>query len=328
MFDQISSSHIPPHPSLPSGVIADGFMKRMNQVTRLLATSEQGLSERVTHDLRVAIRRCRSVAYGVKGLDPEGPWKQMSKELRRVFRTLGHLRDLHVMQSWVEKLGKASDPVRLKVTAILRKREQDNLIKIREALARFDHDSWENWCGKLPDRLQEALASHPVLINMALERLHDFLSIHQEMLATDLEEIWHKARVALKRFRYTVENFLPEQHLEWQSDLEALQDVLGEIHDLDVLSSFLNSLSPLFEPIDRVRWGKKIQKERAQRLEEYLARTVGENGPLDVWRENLQTLQGGRSSGARTAISPVVSTVHLTQPARAGKLVVSNTKGV
>ncbi len=307
MYDPISSSHLPPHPSLPSGVIADGFMKRMNQVTRLLTASEQGLSEKVTHDLRVAIRRCRSVAYGVKGLDPGGPWRQMSKELRRIFRTLGHLRDLHVMQLWMEKLGKASDPVRRKVTAILRRREQDCLIVIRDSLDRFDHDRWEEWCETLPDRLQETLASHPVLITMALERLQDFLSIHQEMLPTELEEIWHRARVALKRFRYTVENFLPEQHQEWQRDLENLQDILGEIHDLDVLGAYLESLSSLFEPVDRERWRKMIRRERRHRIEGYLARTTGQDSPLDAWQNGLQVLQDIHTGRPRSATGTGIS---------------------
>ena len=42
------------------------------------------------------------------------------------------------------------------------------------------------------------------------------------------------ARIALKRFRYLVESFLPEQKAAWSVDLKRLQSLLGEIHDLDV----------------------------------------------------------------------------------------------
>jgi CHAD domain-containing protein len=288
MFEQISSP-IRPQASTPSFDAASaGLAKRMNQVTRLLATADTDLSEKVTHDLRVAIRRCRSVAYGAKAFDPEGPWRRMSKELRRVFRVLGYLRDLHVMGMWIEKLGKASDPVKRKVVAILQRRELTHLETIHKTFGHFDRDSWENWSETLPNRLEVALGSHPNLTNVALVGLRDYLAIHQKILAEGFDETWHGARVALKRFRYTLENFLPDRYHMWHGDLEELQDVLGEIHDLDVLSSYLISLNPLFEPKDRERWQRMIQKERHHRIEGYLARTKGPNSPLIAWHQNLE----------------------------------------
>ncbi len=46
---------------------------------------------------------------------------------------------------------------------------------------------------------------------------------------------YHQLRIGIKRFRYTVENFLPERHQQWSRDLRDLQDALGEVHDFDVL---------------------------------------------------------------------------------------------
>ena len=46
--------------------------------------------------------------------------------------------------------------------------------------------------------------------------------------------IYHRLRIAIKRFRYIVENFLPLQHAAWSDDLKQVQDLLGEVHDLDV----------------------------------------------------------------------------------------------
>src|SRR6266576_4378657 len=62
------------------------------------------------HDLRVALRRCRSLADGLRAMDPDPTWKQMKKAGKKGFRALGALRDMHVMREWIEKLSSAGDP--------------------------------------------------------------------------------------------------------------------------------------------------------------------------------------------------------------------------
>src|SRR5580704_4759327 len=63
------------------------------------------------HDLRVALRRCRSMADGLLVMDPDPAWKAMKKAGRQLFRELGELRDAQVMEEWVRALGGADDPV-------------------------------------------------------------------------------------------------------------------------------------------------------------------------------------------------------------------------
>src|SRR2546429_9350815 len=43
------------------------------------------------HDLRVALRRCRSIADGFIALDPDPAWKEMKKAGRLLFSRLGEL---------------------------------------------------------------------------------------------------------------------------------------------------------------------------------------------------------------------------------------------
>ena len=55
------------------------------------------------HDLRVALRRCRSLADGLHALDPDPNWKAMRKAGKRLFQRLGALRDIQIMRvsrSW------------------------------------------------------------------------------------------------------------------------------------------------------------------------------------------------------------------------------------
>src|ERR1700687_524640 len=56
------------------------------------------------HDLRVALRRCRSLADGMIAMDPERDWKAMKKAGKRLFQRLGAFRDLPLMMGCIEKL--------------------------------------------------------------------------------------------------------------------------------------------------------------------------------------------------------------------------------
>jgi len=42
------------------------------------------------HDLRVALRRCRSMADGLRVMDPDPAWKEMKKAGRQLFREFGN----------------------------------------------------------------------------------------------------------------------------------------------------------------------------------------------------------------------------------------------
>src|SRR5258707_13332115 len=56
------------------------------------------------HDLRVAQRRCRSLARVVAEEDPDPAWPEMRKIGRKLFKQLGALGDTQVMEVWVSKL--------------------------------------------------------------------------------------------------------------------------------------------------------------------------------------------------------------------------------
>src|SRR5271165_6510483 len=56
------------------------------------------------HDLRVSLRRCRSMADGLIAIDPDPDWKAMKKAGKRLFQRLGELRDIQIMMEWIEKL--------------------------------------------------------------------------------------------------------------------------------------------------------------------------------------------------------------------------------
>src|SRR5580693_705685 len=78
------------------------------------------------HDLRVAIRRCRSVAAVMEEVDPNPAWPEMRKVARKLFRGLGALRDVQVMEEWIKKIGPENDPLRVQLLASLEADEKEN----------------------------------------------------------------------------------------------------------------------------------------------------------------------------------------------------------
>src|SRR3974390_2074900 len=63
-----------------------------------------GFAADPVHDLRVSLRRCRSMADGMMAMDPDPSWKAMKKAGKRLFQSLGELRDVQIMMEWVERL--------------------------------------------------------------------------------------------------------------------------------------------------------------------------------------------------------------------------------
>src|SRR6516165_11611619 len=72
------------------------------------------------HDLRVALRRCRSLAAVMEEVDPDPAWPEMRRLGRKLFRQLGELRDTQVLEQWVTKLGGEGDVIRLTLLGYLR----------------------------------------------------------------------------------------------------------------------------------------------------------------------------------------------------------------
>ncbi len=238
------------------------------------------------HDLRVAIRRCRSLADGFLSVDPDPGWKQMKRMAKPLFASLGELRDVQVMMEWVDKLSSIEDPARPILLLELQVRETQLKAAAQQELGKFDRQEWLSLNAHLNARAEQVPLGGTVFQLLALERWNEARELHRTALRNRSGVAYHQLRIGIKRLRYTVENFLPALHEQWSKDLRNLQDALGEVHDFDVLWAMLRSHGEVAADV-RSQWHSTIQRERNKRLELYRERMVGRQSLWHKWRAAL-----------------------------------------
>jgi len=274
-----------------------GLAYWMDEVLVQCAKAEQDFSSDPVHDLRTALRRCRSMADGIRVFDRDPAWKKMRRAGKQLFSSLGELRDTHIMQEWIEKLAPEGDPAGNILRNFLSIRERELKRSAAAALEQFDRRQWKSWASKLPARAARIPLDAPIFAHLALERWVEGHNLHARALRNRTNVAFHQLRIGLKRFRYTLENFLPTLHQAFAADLKALQDALGEIHDLDVLWETAVRIRAFADGNERAEWRNRIEHERHRRLDAYRAKMVGRDSLWSTWRAALPNASELRSLG-------------------------------
>jgi CHAD domain-containing protein len=251
------------------------------------------------HDLRVAIRRCRSVAAVMEEVDPDPAWPEMRKLPRKLFHALGTLRDVQVLEEWTKRLSTETDLARGGLLSHFVSKETELRQEALRCAAKFDEKAWKKSEQALCARARFAPPDGLAAECLALERLEAAKELHALCLRTIKPATWHALRIGVKRFRYTVEGLLPARYEAWSNDLKRMQDLLGEVHDLDVLSETILKLAAAEIEGSGQAWLERIAVERNNRLESYRQLTLGKTNIWHEWRKGLP--EGARLEAAGLA---------------------------
>src|SRR6266849_3848774 len=165
-----------------SGDSAAGLAHWMHRVLEDYGRVSKDLEPKPVHDLRVALRRCRSLADGMQTIDTLGEWKPMRKASKRLLEGLGELRDVQVAQRWVRKLSSSGDAVAALLGDAMRKREGLAREQAWEALREFNRKQWKVWAKQLPPRESRIALDSPVFELLALERWMEAYELHRRAL--------------------------------------------------------------------------------------------------------------------------------------------------
>jgi len=181
---------------------------------------EKGLSAEEIHDKRVLLRRIFPMlaAYNIKAS------KVKNGEL--AFNLFGKLRDIQVQ---LENLDKSELQTELiGYQHFLKKRE----VKVQEKVRKFSKKKVIKF-PKLDKNTPIDIAKLIAKINKQLEKLIEKIEFLNVADASDI----HELRIEFKKYRYLIEILAMTESIDEAkiNDLKTYQDLLGEIHDYEVL---------------------------------------------------------------------------------------------
>jgi CHAD domain-containing protein len=196
------------------------------------------------HDLRIASRKLLTIIRLFE-LDP------FSKPLKKAANKLGELRDMDVSISHADQYGLKDDDLR-KERKKLRKDVKKFFTKHRQKIIeRIMHHAQVKLLEKKEDDLKE------VVDNYKKELLHwKTVNIGREN--------FHEFRIALKKARYIL-----EAKGDKVKDIVKLQDLLGDIHDLEVLTE-RKGTTPEIQKIKLKEFDEAVKLKSKLEREEFL----------------------------------------------------------
>jgi CHAD domain-containing protein len=275
--------------SIPTAIPAKpaGLDEWMSRAVERAAKAQNGFDIDDVHDLRVALRRCRTMADALSEVNPSPGWRRLKKASATMFHALGELRDVQVMSALVQKFGPARDPLRRHMLRLFSAKERGCRANAAKALDDFDRKEWKKLARKLAPKARFFPVESVVFQRLALARLNAAADLYQQARRKRSSTAWHRLRIAIKRFRYVADNFLPRRYEVWVDDLKRIQDSLGELHDLDVLRAAIRREASRFDAAAVAAWYKKIDEERKSRLADVNAKLSGSQSLWLTWRAGL-----------------------------------------
>jgi CHAD domain-containing protein len=238
---------------------------RLKRFTRMLHGIESA-EPRAIHRTRVASRRLREL-LPVLQLEP-AVTRKAGRRLRKITRTLGPLREADVLLDLFERLqkqGRSDSRALLQmVEHVRKKREQAR----EDALAKSSLAAFRR-LGRRLEHVKEELErsdekrGHPsrgwrwALDARVARRAQTLRSAIMKAGAVYLHERLHAVRLAVKKLRYAIELAADADGMASNVDLVTLrraQEVLGRIHDLQVLTDHVRQAQASLTPPDVMVW--------------------------------------------------------------------------
>jgi CHAD domain-containing protein len=212
------------------------------------------------HHMRVGTRRLRTALHVFSGV-VELPKAAQEKRISSLAKVLGKLRDLDVQTADLQDnyrpaLSKAEQSLLDEAIDGLQRERRKAFAGVEDALTRSRYRdlkvAYETWLDEPKYTLLAQLPLLPLLPDL-LSPLLSTLLLHPGWLieAADISaegnEILHDLRKTCKHARYQAEffkSFYGGDFQNWIGDIKAIQELLGKVHDSQVLEELLAKQLP------------------------------------------------------------------------------------
>lgn len=237
------------------------FARQLRRMKRHEAGSRTGEDIESVHQMRVAIRRMRSLFNLLAAHYRPKTVAKYSKGLRRIARALGAIRDLDVLivdlQEYEATLPVEPQAALATLIELLDQRRSERRTRL---IALFESKSYRRFLrdfrrlckkpGRGTAKRQRLEAPHqlrhvlPLLLHERMARV----KAYDVVLPAAEDETLHALRVEFKQLRYAVELFLPllgSPAGRFLSRVKAMQEILGRIQDIAVFTGYMSALADL-----------------------------------------------------------------------------------
>ncbi len=219
--------------------------QRLSALSRALPGAQAGEVVAI-HQARVATRRLREalplVARGAAG-------RKLARTVRRLTRALGPVRELDVALLTLDDLGRAQDVPRAGVQSLQQVIRQERRRMHRDMKRTIDRCRVDKLTGKLLThaKKRDQMAVRPRVADpkqlraareRAARRAERLRASIDNAAAIYLPDRLHEVRIAVKKLRYAMEivrELSGSRATVRIMTLKRAQDLLGRIHDLEVL---------------------------------------------------------------------------------------------
>ena len=286
---------------------AERFLRETDRTLRSAGNVE------AVHRARVASRRLRNAFWVFKDVIPGKKLEKWKRELRRTADVFGSARDLDVRIMFLERMrgnngaaGYEKEAVRL-AEALKKKRAGMNGIIRAAAGGILAGDVIEDIEKTMADvSFGERSVNKKKACRLARKkiwkRVEALMGYGCYVTHPNAREELHRMRIASKKLRYTMENFEPLCGRKMRKFIDIahrIQDLLGELHDLDVWMSscpeergrcFISKCGDLRKKIYRdfaAYWEQLEEKGKWDELAGFIS-SVGGDKDLVFYEKNVK----------------------------------------
>ncbi len=293
------AAEIPPEvaQSHPQEWLAEVLRIRFEEVLQFLDDALEPSGIEAVHDIRVAIRRLRSVLRDFASVVDKRPLAELTGSLKKLSGAFGRVRDLDVMIEELGSLEKEADEtaahgVGLIIDEIKERRAREAKGLGNTITGQFVLDLRTRFNASIDSALRQRRLFEHVNVKDEGARtiqkcLDEFLKLSDALYRPSATKRLHRLRIAGKHLRYAIELFEPEFGEElkpYADEMKKMQSHLGEIHDCDEWNERMRLLAE--------RKGTNTEADRLKHsaavwlLSRFVGRrTVSYTAALRLWSE-------------------------------------------